>query len=252
MRRPVLAVLVTALAAVAIAFVVMIGDAGTPQHHHDTAVAVQGPATPALASGAESVPASSLAADPPGVRLSGSAPQSQPPAVATPFGRSVDAPSVGGAATLAPAGDPANRRQISLDEAAASPMVDVTVVAVRPGSTVGWIDPDAAGVNDGTKEQAADVELQPAPTVAPEDVLPGNGQISGCVTGYGRGAVCLPQTPPSHAGHGLAGGEDLSRYWTCAEVRELLPNGVVVDVLNADVLGLDSNVDGTACGPGDR
>jgi hypothetical protein len=67
----------------------------------------------------------------------------------------------------------------------------------------------------------------------------------------GRGVVCLPQTPPSHAAHAALTGEDLSRYWTCTEVRTLLPQGVVVDTTGSDPLALDSEGDGTACGDGD-
>jgi hypothetical protein len=150
--------------------------------------------------------------------------------------------------------NPGNVRQVGLAEAAgqptgraAEPLMQVT----SRGSALAGVDADAAGVNDGGKTQAADVPLEVAPTVAPQDVLPSIGQASGCVTGYGRGAVCLPQTPPSHAGHGQLGGEDLSVYWTCAEVRSLLPEGIVVDSPSSDRLGLDSNADGTACGNGD-
>lgn len=252
MRRPVLAVIVSVVAAVAIAFVVMMSDAEAPLHHHETAVAAADPATYGAISGATAVPPSGSSTDPAGAAGSSwSATSSPPPAESAVPGTPTDSP-VAAAAALEPAGDPAGHRQISLEEAAAAPVVDIPAVAVRPGSAAGWIDPEAVGVNDGTKKQAADVQLAPAPTVAPEEVLPSNGQISGCVTGYGRGAVCLPQTPPSHAGHGQSGGEDLSRYWTCAEVRELLPNGVVVDAPSTDILGLDTNLDGTACGAGDR
>ena len=248
MSRPVLATFATVVAAVAIVVVMMMGDAGTPAHHHQVAVAGQRPAA-----APEGVPA-----DPAG---SGSAGSGQPAtmlqipaATATaspgtsPGATAVAAPGTAPAA-LSPAGDPASHRQISLGEAAAS---GVPTVPARPESATGWIDAEAAGVNDGTKKQAADVPLQRPPSVAPENVLPSNGQVSGCVTGYGRGAVCLPQTPPSHAGHGQTGGQDLSRYWTCAELRELLPEGVVVDGPNADILGLDTNLDGTACAAGDR
>ena len=143
----------------------------------------------------------------------------------------------------APAPD---RRQISLAEAAGGDPTPVTAAPVVDR----WLDADAAGVNEGTKQQAADVILAPAPRVDPTEVLPAHGLTNGCVAGYGRGTACLPQTPPSHAGHG--GNEDLSVYWTCAEARTLLPDGIVVDNPAADPLGLDSNNDGTACGPGDR
>lgn len=113
-----------------------------------------------------------------------------------------------------------------------------------------WLDPGSAGVNEGTKRQAAAVGMAPAPVVDPTEVLPAHGLANGCVAGYGRGTACLPQTPPSHAGHGT--GQDMSMYWTCAEARTLLPDGIVVDSSGADPLGLDADRDGTACGPGDR
>ncbi|HEY5881426.1 MAG TPA: hypothetical protein VIU11_21130 [Nakamurella sp.] len=142
----------------------------------------------------------------------------------------------------------ADRRQISLAEAAGDGSVPSTTAAVVPVADK-WLDPGAAGVNEGTKQQAAGVDLAPAPVVDPSDVLP-NGLVNGCVAGYGRGVQCLPKTPPGHAGHGS--GQDMSVYCTCAQARTLLPDGITVDAAGADPLGLDSNRDGTACGAGDR
>lgn len=141
----------------------------------------------------------------------------------------------------------ADRRQVSLAEAAGGAGVPSTTAAGPAGNK--WIDADAAGVNEGTKQQAAGVALAPASVVDPSQMLPANGLTNGCVAGYGRGTQCLPQTPPSHAGHGVG---DMSIYWTCAEARTLLPDGIVVDTPGTDPLGLDSNGDGTACGAGDR
>lgn len=143
----------------------------------------------------------------------------------------------------APAPD---RRQVSLAEAAGGASAPTTAAPMVDR----WLDADAAGVNEGTKQQAAEVALQAAPKVDPTELLPAHGLANGCVAGYGRGTVCLPQTPPSHAGHG--GSQDMSGYWTCAESRTLLPDGIVVDRPGTDPLGLDSNGDGTACGAGDR
>ena len=153
---------------------------------------------------------------------------------------------------VAESDDPAGQRQVGLAEAAGGPREQFVVAApgltAEPGAAFAEVDQQAGGVNDGTKEQAAAVQLRPAPSVAPEQVLPSAGQVNGCETGYGRGVVCLPQTPPSHAAHAALTGEDLSRYWTCTEVRTLLPQGVVVDTTGSDPLALDSNGDGTACG----
>jgi len=156
---------------------------------------------------------------------------------------------------VAESDDPAGQRQVGLAEAAGGPREQFVVAApgltAEPGAAFAGVDQQAGGVNDGTKEQAAAVQLQRAPSVAPEQVLPSAGQVNGCATGYGRGVVCLPQTPPSHAAHAALTGEDLSRYWTCTEVRTLLPQGVVVDTTGSDPLALDSEGDGTACGDGD-
>jgi hypothetical protein len=156
------------------------------------------------------------------------------PAVAAPDAVDPDAPA-------------ADRRQISLGEAAGDGSVPSTTAVVPVANR--WLDPEAAGVNDGSKQQAADVTLEPAPVVDPSQVLP-HGLANGCVPGYGQGGGCLPSTPPSHAGHGT--GEDMSIYWTCAEVRTVLPNGIPLDNAGTDPLGLDSNGDGTACGAGDQ
>ena len=139
------------------------------------------------------------------------------------------------------------RPQVSLGEAAGGGSDPSTAAPVPVVDK--WLDPGAAAVNDGTKKQAAGVVLLPAPVVDPSQVLP-DGLVNGCVSGYGQGVQCLPTTPPSHAGHGS--GQDMSIYWTCAEARTLLPDGITVDTPGADPLGLDSNKDGTACGAGDR
>jgi len=151
------------------------------------------------------------------------------------------------AAPADPDASAADRRQVSLGEAAGGGSVPSTTALVPVADK--WLDPGAAGVNDGSKRQAAGVDLQPAPVVNPADVLP-SGLVNGCVAGYGRGVQCLPTTPPSHAGHGS--GRDMSMYWTCTEARTVLPDGIVVDTPGTDPLGLDGNQDGTACGAGDR
>lgn len=143
----------------------------------------------------------------------------------------------------------ADRRQVGLAEAA----TNVAGLSTAPAAEQVYqgVDADAVGVNDGSKRQATDVTMQPAPIVNPSDVLPTNGLVNGCVAGYGRGVQCLPQTPPSHAAHAASSREDMSGYWTCAEARTLLPDGIVVDSPAGDPLRLDSNKDGTACGAGD-
>lgn len=111
------------------------------------------------------------------------------------------------------------------------------------------VDPGAAGVGEGTKKQAAAVQLtadlHPA---QPSQVHTKGDYSAGCTVGYGHGRACLPTTPPS------AGAMNMSvtqMPWTCSELRTLLPNGIAVDVKNVDPARLDSNHDGVACGVGD-
>ena len=90
---------------------------------------------------------------------------------------------------VAESDDPAGRRQVGLAEAAGGPREQFVVAApgltAEPGAAFAEVDQQAGGVNDGTKEQAAAVQLRPAPSVAPEQVLPSAGQVNGCATGYG-------------------------------------------------------------------
>ena len=110
------------------------------------------------------------------------------------------------------------------------------------------VNADALGIDQGLKRQGAGISLRKDhPRVDPKDVLPsGSTLVNGCTAGYGQGSVCLPVVPPSHRGHP---NRDLAGAWTCAEVRTLLPQGLSVD--GEDVLGLDGNRDGTACGESD-
>lgn len=81
--------------------------------------------------------------------------------------------------------------------------------------------------------------------------LPAAG-YPGCVPQYGKDGQCLPLVPPSqiaHAGH--VAQQQLTRLWTCAEVRTLFPTGVAL-AKEADPLNLDSNKDRIACGQGDN
>ena len=110
------------------------------------------------------------------------------------------------------------------------------------------VNADALGIDQGLKRQGAGIDLRrDHPRVDPKEVLPpGSTLVNGCAAGYGRGGACLPAVPPSHRDHP---NHDLTGAWTCAEVRALLPQGLSVD--GKDVLGLDGNRDGTACGESD-
>lgn len=150
----------------------------------------------------------------------------------------------------APAAGPAERVAGSAPAAAAAKkpkgLAEAAGAPPPPGP-----DDAARAVDDGTAKLAEKVRTGPAKKVSPKDVLPQHGLPNGCVAGYGRGAACLPQTPPSKRGHGHARGPDMSVHWTCTEVRAVLPEGIAVDTPGKDRLELDSDGDGTACGPGD-
>jgi hypothetical protein len=74
--------------------------------------------------------------------------------------------------------------------------------------------------------------------------LTGNGQGNGCLTGYGEPGQCLPVLSPMQQAM-----PEMNHPWTCAEVRELFPKGILVT--GKDTLGLDTDGDRTMCGPGD-
>lgn len=121
-------------------------------------------------------------------------------------------------------------------------------------------------VNNGTVRQAAGVVMTTPAPVDPEQVVDELSMLGGCVPGYGRGTACLPAMPPrlaaEHAGHQGMRAIEMARYWTCPEVRDLIPDGIAVNdtppptsfpgaAPGRDPLRLDSNGDGVACGRGD-
>jgi len=114
--------------------------------------------------------------------------------------------------------NPANVRQTSLAEAASEPN--------GPGTR--------------TNKLARNVKLQKIRRAAQLPDVRATGTISGgCLVDYGTpGAQCLPA-------HKRGGGAV-----TCKYVRSIFPHGV--PVTGRDRLGLDSNGDKTACGPGDN
>jgi hypothetical protein len=147
--------------------------------------------------------------------------------------------------------DPANRPQRSLSEAAARPgpsgppMDGKNVAGGKVDGSVG-LNPDAAGVNDGTKSQAQGGNR--APVAKPEDVLTEFSITGGCRIEYGTRGECLPYVPPSHVHHP---DHDMDTAWECAEVRRIHPQGIALKDFGVDPLGLDVNGDNIACGPGD-
>jgi hypothetical protein len=103
----------------------------------------------------------------------------------------------------------------TLAQAAAQP--------VGPGKNT---DKPAKAVRGGQKQ------------VAPEDVLPQGRRVNGCAAGYGNAGQCVPE---------FSAGQ---RRTTCGQLKKTFPEGI--EVTGTDTLGLDSNDDGLACGPGDK
>ena len=118
----------------------------------------------------------------------------------------------------APRVNPANVRQTSLAEAAAG----------------------KHGPGTRTNKLARDAEFRKIQRPAPPPKVKETGIVSGgCLVDYGTpGVQCLPA-------HSRGGGP-----LTCAYVRSIFPDGV--PVTGRDRFHLDSNGDGTACGPGDN
>lgn len=93
--------------------------------------------------------------------------------------------------------------------------------------------------------------------VAPEEVHGADSAPGGCLAEYGETGQCLPAVPPSLAKHVRdmeKAGQDVSsmpHHWDCAEVRTVFPEGIAVRQAGVDPQGLDTDGDGTACGPGD-
>ncbi len=115
------------------------------------------------------------------------------------------------------------------------------------------VAPEAEEVNDPAPQQAEGIRMTPddAKGLNAGDVSD-TALAGGCVPGYGTDGQCLPPIPPrlaaEHAGHAGMDGPEMAMFYTCEDVRALLPQGVAAV---EDSLGLDSNKDGIACGKGD-
>jgi len=111
------------------------------------------------------------------------------------------------------------------------------------------VDPGAAGVDNGSKQQATAVHTGPdLHPVQPGQLYAKGDYSAGCTVGYGHGKECLPITPPSAGAMGMS---VTQMPWTCPEVRTLLPKGIRLDVRGVDPAHLDTNGDGIACDPTD-
>lgn len=111
------------------------------------------------------------------------------------------------------------------------------------------VDPEAAGVNEGDKEQASGVKMKSIPKIDNKKVMGESGEFGGCTEGYGRGKQCLPPVSPAAVAMKMTAEE---HPWDCGEVAKLFPKGIAVNKKGAaDPLRLDYNRDGIACGAGD-
>lgn len=110
--------------------------------------------------------------------------------------------------------DPANQPQTSLAEAASRPHV-------MPG-----------------KGRGTRVTTPRAPRTVLADPRRTGVLSNGCATGYGDAGQCVPARAP--------GGKAM----TCAVLVATFPDGIAVT--GRDRLGLDTNRDKVACGPGDK
>lgn len=126
--------------------------------------------------------------------------------------------------------------------APAAKQLPVTAPIAEPHASV---KPDVAREMNGKRgnvDIAGKIKMHPAKPV-PSSLI-GNGKGNGCLKNYGGPGQCLPIMSPMQQQM-----PEMDHPWTCPDVKALFPDGVSVH--GADTLGLDTNGDRTACGPGD-
>lgn len=151
----------------------------------------------------------------------------------------------------------------ALDSAVGAPGAEpppVEAADARPDSQIAEADvpiadvaPEAGAVNQPAPEQAEGIRMIPDENRGLDaDDVSDTALAGGCVPGYGTDGQCLPPIPPrlaaEHAGHAGMDGPEMAMFYNCEDVRALLPDGIATE---EDLLGLDSNKDGIACGEGD-
>ncbi|QCU77653.1 hypothetical protein E7744_05130 [Citricoccus sp. SGAir0253] len=151
----------------------------------------------------------------------------------------------------------------ALDPASGAPGSGAPPVAApdsRPDSQVAdahvpiaGVAPEAHAANRPGPQQAQGIRMVPDRGRGLDaDDVSDTALAGGCVPGYGTDGECLPPVPPrlaaEHAGHRGMDGPEMAMFYNCADVRALVPDGLVTE---DDPLGLDSNRDGIACGKGD-
>lgn len=149
-----------------------------------------------------------------------------------------------GAAPGAPGAQPAPVEAADSRPDAQVPEAAVPIAAVAP---------EAEAVNEPAPEQAGAIKMTSDKGKGLDaDDVSDTAMAGGCVPGYGTDGECLPPVPPrlaaEHAGHVGMDGHAMAMFYTCEDVRALIPDGLTTE---EDPLGLDSNDDGIACGKGD-
>jgi len=114
-----------------------------------------------------------------------------------------------------------------------------------PSSTqqpVATVAPDVASEMNGDPDKVDMAGGIPMHRAAPGlEHLVGEGRGDGCLKGYGKPDQCLPLVSPAQQAM-----PDMNHPWTCADVRQLFPDGIIV-AKGMDTLGLDPDGDGIAC-----
>jgi hypothetical protein len=118
----------------------------------------------------------------------------------------------------------------------------VTEPIAKPHATVKPGVAQEMNGKPGKVDMAGKIHMHKAAPVPKS--LTGNGQGNGCLKNYGEPGQCLPVVSAAQQSM-----PDMDMPWTCADVRELFPDGISVH--GSDTLGLDTNRDRTMCGPGD-
>jgi hypothetical protein len=112
----------------------------------------------------------------------------------------------------------------------------------------------AAGSRHGGKDHSTGpgerAGVNPADFLAPKYL-----SLGGCLIQDWADGECLPAVPPSLSWHLLemeGAGKDpasMPYSWACGGVREYFKDGLIVRTPNVDPQNLDTDKDGTACGP---
>ena len=172
-----------------------------------------------------------------------------------------------GRAAGKPVGEPAAGIPVG-EPAAGKPVGELPARATKPGTSpeksLAAASSEAPVAAAGSLPPAAKVGadrsagLVPRGPIDPKEVSRGSQPaLGGCLREYGKSGQCVPVIPPSMAAHALQMTESgldpltMDHPWSCTEMRQTFPDGLAVRQDGVDPQGLDTNDDGTACGPAD-